>query len=390
MVLFQINHDLIDAGLSNSTESLRLSDSSSAALDLAGAFDLFVQASQNLEKQHAALSQKVDALSADLVKANQRLHSLLDALPAAVILVEQGVVTHVNPAARQLLPELVTSTAWRVPESWMAGEGPNEYQFVDQGTRRTVQMQQIINPHGSVIQIQDITDNLRTLEESERVDRLAAMGKMSAAIAHQLRTPLSTALLYASHLTSPDLSSTDQQDFARRLQGQLLSLNKLSSNMLQFIRTRPLKTGQWPVDDLVREAAQSLEALRQERDMTLTLELNAPGYLVSVEKSSLVSALVGIVENAFQVCTSGQGIFVRTSIDAAHVRIVIEDEGPGIAADMIDQLFDPFATSRISGTGLGLAIARNTIRSHRGDITAHNRPEGGACFTVVLPSLEHF
>ena len=367
-----------------------MSESTPAALDLAGAFDLFVQASQNLEKQHAALSQKVDALSADLVKANQRLHSLLDALPAAVILVEQGVVTHVNPAARQLLPELVTSTTWRVPNSWMAGEGPNEYQFVDQGTRRTVQMQQIINPHGSVIQIQDITDNLRTLEESERVDRLAAMGKMSAAIAHQLRTPLSTALLYASHLTSPDLSSTDQQDFARRLQGQLLSLNKLSSNMLQFIRTRPLKTGQWPVDDLVREAAQSLEALRQERDMTLTLELNAPGYLVSVEKSSLVSALVGIVENAFQVCTSGQGIFVRTSIDAAHVRIVIEDEGPGIAADMIDHLFDPFATSRISGTGLGLAIARNTIRSHRGDITAYNRPEGGACFTVVLPSLEHF
>jgi len=367
-----------------------VSESTSTAVDLAGAFDLFVQASQNLEKQHAALSQKVDALSADLVKANQRLHSLLDALPAAVILVEQGVVTHVNPAARQLLPELVTSTTWRVPNSWMAGEGPNEYQFVDQGTRRTVQMQQIINPHGSVIQIQDITDNLRTLEESERVDRLAAMGKMSAAIAHQLRTPLSTALLYASHLTSPDLSSTDQQDFARRLQGQLLSLNKLSSNMLQFIRTRPLKTGHWPVDDLVREAAQSLEALRQERDMTLTLELNAPGYLVSVEKSSLVSALVGIVENAFQVCTSGQGIFVRTSIDAAHVRIVIEDEGPGIAADMIDHLFDPFATSRISGTGLGLAIARNTIRSHRGDITAHNRPEGGACFTVFLPSLEHF
>ncbi len=367
-----------------------MSESSPAALDLAGAFDLFVQASQNLEKQHAALSQKVDALSADLVKANLRLHSLLDALPAAVILVEQGIVTHVNPAARQLLPQLVTSSAWRVPDTWMAGEGPNEYQFVDQGTRRTVQMQQIVNPHGSVIQIQDITDNLRTLEESERVDRLAAMGKMSAAIAHQLRTPLSTALLYASHLTSADLPAADQQDFARRLQGQLLSLNKLSSNMLQFIRTRPLKTGQWPVDDLVREAAQSVEALRQERGMTLALELGAPGYLVSVEKSSLVSALVGIVENAFQVCTAGQAIVVRTSTDAAHVRIVIEDEGPGIAADMIDHLFDPFATSRISGTGLGLAIARNTIRSHRGDIAAHNRPEGGACFTVVLPSLEHF
>ena len=367
-----------------------MSESSSAAVDLAGAFDLFVQASQTLEKQHTVLSQKVDALSADLVKANQRLHTLLDALPAAVILVEQGAVTHVNPAARQLLPQLQISSAWHLPEAWLPGEGPNEYQFEEQGTRRTVQMQQIVNPHGSVIQIQDITDNLRTLEESERVDRLAAMGKMSAAIAHQLRTPLSTALLYASHLTSPELSAQDQQDFAKRLQGQLLSLNKLSSNMLQFIRTRPLKTGQWPVDDLVKEAVQSLEALRQDRQMTIHLELNAPGHLVSVEKSSLVSALVGIVENALQVCSAGQAIHIRTQADAAHVRIVIEDEGPGIAPDMIDSLFDPFATSRISGTGLGLAIARNTIRSHRGDIAAHNRPEGGACFTVSLPSLEHF
>lgn len=367
-----------------------MSESSPAAIDLAGAFDLFVQASQTLEKQHAALTQKVDALSADLVKANQRLHSLLDALPAAVILVEQGVVTHLNPAARQLLPQLETSSAWQVPLTWMAGEGPNEYQFVDAGQRRTVQMQQIVNPHGSVIQIQDITDNLRTLEESERVHRLASMGKMSAAIAHQLRTPLSTALLYASHLTHPDLSGTDRQDFAQRLQTQLLSLNKLSSNMLQFIRTRPLKTAQWPIDHLVREAVQSLEALRQERGMQLDLDLNAADHLVSVEKSSLVSALVGIVENALQVCSPGQHIRLSTRVDAAHVRIVIEDEGPGIPPDMIDSLFDPFATSRISGTGLGLAIARNTIRSHRGDITAHNRPEGGACFTVLLPSLENF
>ena len=96
----------------------------------------------------------------------------------------------------------------------MAGEGPNEYHFTVGEQRQTVQLQQIVHPEGSVIQIQDITDNLRTLEESERVDRLAAMGKMSAAIAHQLRTPLSTALLYASHLTSPELPAQDQQDFA--------------------------------------------------------------------------------------------------------------------------------------------------------------------------------
>lgn len=361
-----------------------------AAADLAGAFDLFLQASQALEKQHAELSRKVDDLNADLVKANQRLHSLLDALPAAVILVEQGVVTHLNPAARQLLPQLQSHSPWRLPSHWSAGEGPNEYAFSEGAGRRTVQLQQIVHPHGSVIQIQDITDNLRTLEENERVARLAAMGKMSAAIAHQLRTPLSTALLYASHLTNPELKSADQQDFASRLQTQLLSLNKLTSHMLQFIRPKPVQTSHWPVDELVAEAVRNLEALCQERAVAIRMALDAPDQLVAVEKSSFVSALVGIVENAVQVCEHGQCIDIRTVAQAAQVQITVEDEGPGIAADMLESLFDPFATSRISGTGLGLAIARNTIRGCRGDITAANRPSGGACFTVSLPSLAHF
>lgn len=360
------------------------------AADLAGAFDLFLQASQTLEKQHAELSRKVDDLNADLVRANQRLHSLLDALPAAVILVEQGLVTHLNPAAGVLLPQLQTHSPWSLPSHWNAGEGPNEYEFSEGAQRRTVQLQQIVHPHGSVIQIQDITDNLRTLEESERVARLAAMGKMSAAIAHQLRTPLSTALLYASHLTNPQITADHQHDFAQRLQAQLLSLNKLTSNMLHFIRPRSIKTSQWPVDELVSEAVRNLDALCQERHVAIRADLQASNQWVSVEKASFVSALVGIVENAVQVCQSGQSIDICTASQAGQVHITVQDEGPGIAADMLDSLFDPFATSRISGTGLGLAIARDTIRGCRGDITASNRPGGGACFTVSLPSMEHF
>lgn len=357
------------------------------ANDLAGAFDLFVQASQALEKQHASLTQKVDALSADLVKANARLNTLLDALPAAVILVEDGKVTHLNPAAGVLLPGLKSQSPWSLPADWIAGEGPNEYHFTVGEQRQTVQLQQIVHPEGSVIQIQDITENLRMLEESERVDRLAAMGKMSAAIAHQLRTPLSTALLYASHLCNSELTPADQLDFANRLQSQLLNLNKLAGNMLQFIRARPQKTSIVPMDDLVREAFESLEALKQQRRVSLALDLQAPDCQVSVERASIVAALVGIMENALQVCVEGQSIWVKTQADHFRATITIEDNGPGIDPQMMESLFDPFATNRISGTGLGLAIARNAIRSHRGDIQARNRPEGGACFTVILPCL---
>lgn len=357
------------------------------ANDLASAFDLFVQASQALEKQHASLTLKVDALSADLVKANARLNTLLDSLPAAVILVEEGRVTHLNPAAKLLLPKLQSQLPWSIPDDWITGEGPNEYHFMLGDQRQTVQLQQIVHPAGSVIQIQDITDNLRMLEESERVDRLAAMGKMSAAIAHQLRTPLSTALLYASHLCNPDLEKSDQIDFAGRLQSQLLNLNKLAGNMLQFVRARPQKTSIVPMDDLVVEACASIEALQQQRKVEVHLALHAASCQVSVERASMVAALVGIMENALQVCAEGQSIVVKTHNDHLRGTITIEDTGPGIDPQMMESLFDPFATNRTTGTGLGLAIARNTIRSHRGDIQARNRSEGGACFTVVLPCL---
>jgi two-component system sensor histidine kinase FlrB len=239
----------------------------------------------------------------------------------------------------------------------------------------------------SVIQIQDITANLRTLEDSERVDRLAAMGKMSAGIAHQLRTPLSTALLYASHLCTEELELQDRVNFAKKLQNQLIHLEKMAGEMLQFVRARPHKTQIIALDDLVSEALQTLEGLSQEKHIELSVSLKADNCMVSVERPSVVSAFIAILENAIQCSSPGQTIVVQTQADHLRGQLSIEDNGPGIAEDMLSRLFEPFATNRVTGTGLGLAIAQNAIRSHRGEITAQNKPEGGALFVVALPSM---
>jgi two-component system sensor histidine kinase FlrB len=357
------------------------------ASELAGAFELFVEASQALEQQYAALSLQVETLNADLVQANDRLNVLLNALPAAVILIENEQISHFNQAAKQLVPGLITGAPWSTPPQWKAGQGPDEFHLTTPSGIRTLQAQRVQDGQRSVIQIQDITANLRTLEENERVDRLAAMGKMSAGIAHQLRTPLSTALLYASHLCTPELDTQDRVTFAQKLKNQLVHLEKMASDMLQFIRSRPLKTQTIPLDELVQEAMQTLDGLAQQKNVKINATLQAEGCVVSVERPSVVSALVAILENAIQSSASGAFVHISTLTDGMRGQVSIQDQGPGIAPDMLPRLFEPFATNRVTGTGLGLAIAQNAIRSHRGEINAHNRAEGGAVFTVTLPVM---
>jgi two-component system sensor histidine kinase FlrB len=355
--------------------------------ELLSAFELFTGASSAIERQHAELSRHLQQLRQDLLEANERLSVLIKALPAAVLLVEHGQITHFNDTAVQLMAGLRTNSLWQIPEHWHPGEGPNEF-IVGQGAEaRTLQLQQKDKDGRTVIQIQDITDNLRTVEESERVNRLAAMGKMSAGIAHQLRTPLSTALLYASHLCNTQLDESDRSDFAQRLQKQLLALDNLSSQMLQFIKPGLQATQMCALEDLIREAAEQVQGLYQSHRITLHLNFLSADSTLEGEPAQLVAAFVALLENAAQASQPGQPVRLTARREAAVVQVCIEDNGSGIDSDMLSNLFEPFATSRASGTGLGLSIASNTIRRHRGEISASNRAEGGALFTVVLPVL---
>lgn len=357
------------------------------AQDLEAAFGLFIEASKALEEQQLVLQNQIGQLSQELVEANDRLSSLLNALPSGVILVENQVVIDFNPAAHQLITDLNKGSFWSIPKNWKTSTTEGEYRHKQGENEQILQVHQIDSGTRSVIQIQDITTTITSHAERERVSRLAAMGKMSAGIAHQLRTPLSTALLYASHLSDEKVADDQKRLFADRLRKQLMSLEKLAGNMLLFLRQRPQQMATISLDDLIDEACQAIQAICDERQIGLDLYLKTTGSVVNVEKQSIVSALIAILENALQVTQTGQSISVATTALPGRVQIIIDDQGPGIAADMMDTLFEPFSTSRITGTGLGLSIARNAIDSHRGEILVSNREGGGARFTIVLPSL---
>lgn len=360
-------------------------EKSGAAHSLNEAFEYFIEASKALEAQQTILQNQVTQLSQDLILANARLKSLLDALPAAVILVEQGVVQNHNPAAVELIPSLRCHAAWQIPATWGKTDVPGEYTARIGLQQRNLHVDQVDFEQSSIIQIQDISDVIAARIEHQRISQLADMGKMSAGIAHQIRTPLSTAILYASHLKDPNLPPDQQAAFADRLQKQLMNLEKLAGNMLLFLRNQPQKTEAYPIDKLVEEAIQAVHGPCAEQGIALQVDLDTPMTELQVEKQRVLNAIIAVLENAIQISKPGQTIRISTLAEQGRSIVRIEDEGPGIADDMMSTLFQPFSTNRITGTGLGLSIAHNAITSHHGDILASNRPEGGARFDIHLP-----
>ncbi len=351
------------------------------------AFRLFLQVSQELEDQQKVLQNQVDRLSNDLAIANQRLAALLGALPAGVLLIEEGCIRDFNPAAQSLLPQVAEGQAWEIPPSWSATPVQGEYQTSCDSTGRTVQLKEVTIGDRKILQIQDITESLAQHAETQRQSKLASMGQMAASIAHQLRTPLATATLYAGHLADPLLPSERQRDMADKLRRQLTSLEKLTTRMLQFVRQRPQKAESVLINELLDEAEQAIAPQCERYGVPLNVSLHGEPSLVTVERDAIVSALVAVLENALQISPKGSVIQMQTTIEPSRVRIQIDDQGPGIEDSMLTSMFEPFTTSRVNGTGLGLSIARNAIEAHRGEISATNRPEGGARFTLTLPCL---
>jgi len=374
------------------------------ASSLNSAFQMFLESSSGLQHQHEQLQYQINRLSADLHLANRRLReeidekaamaeklrALLAALPAGVVLVEDNVITEFNPEAAKILPQIALGTTWLLPEGWKKTDVIEEYRTGSAPNERFIQVRDATDAigHRHVIQLLDVTENVQTRERMERETKLAAMGRMAAEIAHQLRTPLATATLYAGHICNEATQSADRQKFADRLRAQLVHLEQLASSMLGFLRQRPKNPEVVSIGDMLQNAAQSIQPLFDERGVTLDLAIRSKHHVVTINPHQIQAALTAILENALGMSAAGQTVRLASKIVGQHVEITIEDEGPGIHPDVMSRLFEPFATTRSNGTGLGLSIARSAIESHRGEIAAGNRAAGGAWFKFTMPCLK--
>lgn len=206
-------------------------------------------------------------------------------------------------------------------------------------------------------------------------DRLAELGKMTAVIAHEIRNPLAAMKGHAQLLAEslPEKSRTRAQ--ADRVVNASVRLEVLVRELLDFVREGPVALRPCDAAALVREVTDELGT---------RVEVLAPEAMpqVMLDARRLRHAIANMVQNAAQA--GAKTVTVELSHAKGELTIEVRDDGPGLDPNDLETVFEPFVTRRTRGVGLGLAVVRRVAQLHGGDVTARNRPEGGAAFTMVL------
>lgn len=377
--------------------------------ELEQAFSLFNEASAQLTGAYQELQQQVERLTGELAVANvelrrqllekealsQRLSHLLAAMPAGVVVLDQGGgVSELNPAAQALLGVGMVGKAWTgiAEQELVQTVVPHEWDLVPVGgaepRRVSISSSPLDAAGGQVLLIHDMTEAYALQRELQRHQRLSAMGEMAAGLAHQLRTPLATALLYTAHLNKPELAEAERVRFADKVLARLRHLEHLIQDMLLFVKGEGGGQDRVPLSSLLVELQQVMEPQMAEHGLDFMVEDDSRGAAVRGSRKALTGALLNLLENAMQACSSGGRVGLRCEVEeGGQVVLIVTDSGKGIDMAIQDRLFEPFFTTRNDGTGLGLAIVRGVVEAHLGAVQVKSAPDCGSEFSLRLPKL---
>ncbi|MFQ5643908.1 MAG: PAS domain-containing sensor histidine kinase [Thiogranum sp.] len=236
------------------------------------------------------------------------------------------------------------------------------------------------------VQLRDEINSLQ--QEASRSQRLSSMGEMTARLAHQVRTPLSTALLYASQLSQPGLPRAQHDCFVERLLVGLRHLDHMVNDMLVFARGGQGNEEVVTLGELLEQVHQTLLPQLTDKAARWSVQLAQKNIHMTCQREILASVFVNLATNALDACDSQARLEWHADVQGKTVRLTFQDNGPGIPADLHEHIFEPFFTTRSSGTGLGLAVARAVIGAHQGNIEVDPGYQEGARFVIRLPLLD--
>lgn len=240
--------------------------------------------------------------------------------------------------------------------------------------------------------------HLTALDHLRHTDRLTTIGQLAAGVAHELGTPLAVVTGRAEMIASGEATGERATASARVIVDQSQHMAALIRQLLDFSRHRAPRFGLLSARTVCARTIETLQAIGRRRGITIAGDLADDPLLVSADEHQLQQALVNLLVNAMQATPDGGRIEITTgarrtrppgngSAEGDFVRIVVADDGPGIAPEHLGRLFEPFFTTKDpgEGTGLGLSVANGIVRDHGGWIEVDSAPGHGSRFTIVLP-----
>jgi len=368
---------------------------------LTAAFAAFADLSGRLEDSYGALQAQVRGLQQQLAAANERerrearrnaelasrLAALLEALPGGVLMLDgDGVVRQLNGTASEFFGAPLKDTAWaEVRERAFHAAGDDGGDLLLQDGRTLSLAQRLLDPGpGRVLLFTDVTEHRKIQELLARHRRLASLGEMAAALAHQIRTPLSAALLYVDNARRAELPAERRDALLGKAIGCLHDLEQLIADMLRFARGASTAVTTLDIDELFAAVRRAAAAAAGE-SQTVSFRHDAPGLSFAGNREALTGAILNLVNNALQHAGPQARVEVSARRQGNDLEISVRDDGPGVPPEQRERIFEPFFTSRADGTGLGLAVVRSVARGHGGDAWLRDPPGGGAEFVIRLP-----
>ncbi len=364
------------------------------------ALELFNQMSRQITDSYRTLESRVNQLSGELTAESlqrqqeleekeqlaDRLSTLLNALPAGVVVLDkQGVVTQTNPAAIGLLGEPLDNERWvDVIRRCFAPRRDDGHEVsLKDGRRVSIEIRTMENQPGQLILLTDLTETRHLQAQLAHAQRLSAMGKMVASLAHQIRTPLSAAILYGGHLSQDDLDEEMRQRCVSRLMSRLTHLEQQVRDMLIFARGETRLAEELSAETLASAVGSALDGLKLAPEVEVRLDSHVSDSRLMCNRDALVGACTNLVNNSLEAGATRVVVQLFPAGNELVVRVV--DNGPGFDAAQSGQLMEAFYTTKSHGTGLGLAVVQAVVKAHQGRFAIESSQQGGAVATLTLP-----
>ncbi len=333
-----------------------------------------------LEVTDTALSQEVS----DKRKLETRVDSILSAMPVGVVILDgAGEVTEANGAARDILGDPLEGQSWIaiIHRCFSPTMADGHEISLKNGRFVSLATQSIANEPGQIIVINDLTETRALQKKVNHNLKLSEMGKMTASLAHQIRTPLSTALLYADHLSGKTLDEERQKRYAGKLKDRLLQLESQVNDMLIFSKGGIIIENRVDVNWFLQELVRRYTDLAGQQGVVLTAQPVKIPVSLKCNIDLLASAYGNLIENALHALSNrpeNKATVKKVSLAAKldrHGRIIIAvlDNGGGIDEAILNNVWEPFFTTKSTGTGLGLAVVNLITKSHGAEHKIKNR-----------------